>query len=135
MPEVARVVVGLLERAQDEARESARAAALAGDPRLDELGGLPHDLGGLLGSQMTARERWGRNAERGQLLDQPLGRRAVGALVDAKQRRDVSTVEKLGHLLVGRDHQMLDQAMRFGLGYGGDRHYVAVVVEAELWLG
>ena len=58
--EIARVVVGLLERAQHEAGQRPAAAALGRDPLVEELRGLAHDLGRLLGRHVPARARRGR---------------------------------------------------------------------------
>ena len=56
------------------------------------------------------------NSERGQLLDQAFDALRVGLFVHPVERRDVASFQKLGHPLVGQDHQMLDQPVGLGLG-------------------
>ena len=36
--------------------------------------------------------------------------------MDAEERRQLAAREELGNLLVGEDHQLLDQRVRAGLG-------------------
>ena len=69
-----------------------------------------------------------------QLLDQPLDPRRVGLGVDAVDRRHPLALQQLRDLLVGEDHQPLDQAVRLGLGDAARAADVAGRVEAELRL-
>ena len=55
------------------------------------------------------------------------------ALVHAVERRQLAAREQLGHLLVGEDHQLLDQRVRPRLARRGARHDAAVLdLEGQL---
>ena len=86
-----------------------------------EATGLGGDATGLLGREPLAQRR-GRHAERRQLLDQAFDPGRVGLGVDAVDRRHPLALEPLRDLLVGEDHQPLDQPVGLGLGdaVGGD---------------
>ena len=56
-----------------------------------------------------------RDAERRELLDEPQRALAVGLLVDAVQRRHAALGQQPRDLLVGRDHEVLDEPVRLGL--------------------
>ena len=78
--------------------------------------------------------RWGGHVQGSELVDQPLDGGRIGPLVDPVQRRHPTFLQPPGHLLVGCDHQVLDQTMGFGLLDGLDPDRVAVAVELELGL-
>ena len=63
------------------------------------------------------RQRRRRHVERGELLDQALDPRA-GRAARGRGRASarLAPLAELGDLLVGEDHQVLDQAVRLGLG-------------------
>ena len=75
----------------------------------------------------------GTSSER-QLIDEPLDPRRVGLLVDAVDGGHAAALAELGDLLVGEDHQLLDQPVGLGLLDGFGAHHRAVVVELELRL-
>ena len=54
--------------------------------------------------------------------------------MDPVEARHAALREQAGHGLVGRDHQVLDQAMRLGLNASADLGHVAVLVEGKLGL-
>ena len=110
-------------------RPCPRRARLAGG-QAARLGG---DLARLARGDALAQRR-GRDAERVQLRDQPLDPRRVGLGVDAVDRRHPLALQELGHLLVGEDHQPLDQAVGLGLRHAARAGHVALGVEAELRL-
>ena len=60
---------------------------------------------------MSLGQRRRRQAERFELVDQPLNGLPVGPLVNPVQRRHATLVQHPRHLFVGGDHQMLDQAV------------------------
>ena len=69
-----------------------------------------------------------------QLRDQLLDPRRIRPGVDPVDRRHPLALEQLRHLLVGEDHQPLDQPVRLGLGDAAGADHVAARVEAELGL-
>src|ERR1019366_5076083 len=83
---VARVVVGLLERSQDEARQCPAPVPPGGDPPFHQLRGLTHDLRCLLRGQRSTWDRGCRDPQGGELLDQALGGGPVRWLVHAVER-------------------------------------------------
>ena len=115
--EVARVVVRLLQRAQDERGE-----------RLLPTLGLAHVLGDALarlrgeagrvrrGHAVALRNGRGRHLEVGELREHELDRLRLGRLVDAVERVAPAAREELGDGLVREDHQLLDQRMGLRLG-------------------
>ncbi len=135
MAAVAVVVVGLLERAQDEAVERPGAMPGARDPVGHRGGRLTDRLRRLRRRQRTVGHGRRRHPEGGELLDQPLDGHRIRALVYAVERRDPVLLQKAGDLLVGGDHEMLDQAvglrrlLEFGL------EHVTVAREGEGRLG
>ncbi len=131
--EVSRAVVRLLQRAQHEA--SVGVAPVLASARLsrDEAADLPHQLGRPARAKALGKGRRGY-VERGELRNQALDPRWIGALVDAVEGRDLSPLAELGDLLVGEDHQVLDQAVRLRLGDRFRSHDGAVGVEVELGL-
>ena len=76
-----------------------------------------------------------RDVEALELSDQELDRRRLGLLVHAVEQRLAPARQLLRHLLVGEDHQLLDQAVRLGLHVVDRPHDVPVRVELELGLG
>ena len=133
MAEVARVVAGLLERAQDQRGERGAAASGPAHVRVDQAGDLGGALPRLLRRQRLGQRRRG-HVERGQLLGQARDARGVRALVDAVERRQLARLQVAGDRLVGRDHQVLDQLVRLGLLARHDAGHVALVREVELRL-
>ncbi len=132
--EVARRVVGLLERAQQQRAERAPPAALAPlQVLLDALRDLAEQLGRLR-ARHPLRQRRRRHVERGELRDEPFDALGLGSLVNAVQARRAALLEQPRDGFVGRDHQVLDQPVRLGLRAGVDRGDVAALVEDELGL-
>ena len=106
-------------------------------PPLGLAGDHPADLGGQLsglGSGEALGHRGGRQIERRQLLHQALDPLRVGLLVDAVEGRDATPLQVLGHLLVGEDHQVLDQPMGLAGGHRFGPDNRAVAIELELGL-
>ncbi len=134
VPDVARRVVGLLERAQQERAERAPATALAPlHVPLDAQRDLAEQLGGLRARHALGQRRR-RHVERRELRDEPFDAFGLGALVHAVQARRAALLEQPRDGFVGGDHQMLDQAVRLGLRARVDRGDVAALVEDELGL-
>ena len=134
MAERLRVVVGLLERAQDEERQRVAAVAGALDVLADEARAGGDDVRGLRRRHVLVHGRR-RDAERRELLDEAQRALAVGLLVDAVQRRHPALGEHPRDLLVSRDHEVLDQPVRLGLLAGPRLRDVPAGVEAKLRLG
>ena len=132
--EVARRVVGLLERAQDERAERAPAASAGAHVAFDELRDLADEAPRLRRGEVLG-DRRRRHLERDELLDEPLDARGLGLLVDAVEGRLAALGEHGRDLLVGGDHQVLDQAVGLRLLGRADRAHVAGAVESELGLG
>ena len=132
--EVARGVVGLLERAQHErVQRPAPLAAPGLDVSLDALGDRSEQIGRLRRRHVPGQRRRG-HLERGQLCHETLDPRRLGALVHAIQAWHLLPLQQVRDGFVGGDHQMLDQPVRLGLRarmYLGD---VAALVEDELGL-
>ncbi len=131
--DVLRRVVRLLERPQYERCERIPAAARA--PHL--VDDLPADLGDQVGRLLRAHllgDGRCRNVQRLELLHEELDPLGVRTLVDPVERRDPALRQQRRHLLVGQDHQLLDQGVRLGLRLVGDAQHVAAIVELELRL-
>ena len=112
-----RAVAGLLERPQQlDADGVAVLAVLEAGEQLDHLG----TVGEVADLEAVAGELF---AEGGELL-------GVGVVVDAVDVRDRSLVEGRGHALVGEEHELLDELVRFvvlhDLGAVGPAVLVAV---------
>ena len=110
-----------------------RPAAGAAHVLVDAPGDLAHELGRLRRGHPLGQRRRG-HLQRGQLIDEPLDALGLGALVHAVQARHPALREQAGDGLVGRDHQVLDQAVGLGLHATEDVRDVAVLVERELGL-
>ncbi len=130
---VALAVGGLFEGTQHE--RCIRVAAVPASRRLarHQPARLRGQLGGFARCRRAAQRRR-RDLELVQLRDQPLDPRRVGLGVDPVDRRHALALQQLGDLLVGEDHQPLDQAVRLGLGDTARADDVAARVEAELGL-
>ena len=128
--EVLRRVVGLLERAQDEAAQRGPVAGLARHDARHLRGQVRRLLGGHV---LGYRRR--RHVEAGELLAQERDGRRVGALVNAVEGRQAVVGQVAGDLLVGQDHELLDQAVRLRLLLMAHTGHVAVGVELEGRLG
>ena len=134
MAEVAIAVVGLLERAEHE-----RCIRRAAVPAPGRLGGdQPARLAGDArrpGAAPSARAA-AASAPRARRAARPGARPAAGRAARGPGRASGTrrALEQRGDLLVGEDHQPLDQPVGLGLrdAAGGDD--VAVLVEAELGL-
>ena len=86
---------------------------------VDKVRRLRHQLGGLAAREVLGHGRgWGAPGEQRQRLDEALDGRGVGALVDAVERRDAAVGQERGDLLVGGDHEVLDEAVQLRL-HGG----------------
>ena len=131
--EVAIGVVGLLERAEHKRCIRLAAVASAFCLAADEPARGSRQLAGLLGGDGVG-QRGRRKIEGRQLLDQPADPLGVRLLVDAVEGGDATALEQLGDLLVGEDHQLLDQAVGLGL-LDRVRADDLSVLEAELGLG
>ena len=70
-----------------------------------------------------------------ELGDQSFHPRRVGVAVDAVDRRHATALEQLRDLLVGENHQPLDQAVGLGLRHGAGTDDFTGTIEAELGLG
>ena len=88
VPEVARVVVGLLQRPQHEPVQSTRPAPAArSDPLTTPAPTPPPPPRPPAAASTLRRHRRRRHPQRLELIDQPLDRRPVGPLVHSVQRR------------------------------------------------
>src|SRR6266851_444339 len=128
------VVAGLLERAEDERREGFTAAARAVYVIRDSLAHFPHQRGRGRGRELLRCGRR-RHVEIGELPEQKLDRLRVRAFVDPVERLASPAGEELGHGLVRRDHQLLDQAMRGRFAFLPGTRDPAFAVELEVDLG
>ena len=131
--EVARRVVRLLERAQHERSQSL--TAVPGAPHVlgHHAADLSRQLAGLLGRHVLRKRRRG-HFERRKLSHHPLDRLGVGPLVHPVERGRAALRKVRGHLLVGEDHQLLDQGVRLRLRLLRHADDVAGLVELELRL-
>ena len=82
-----------------------------------------------------AGDRGRGNVEALEAGDELLDRDGVRLLVHAIDGRQTRRLEALRDPLVRRDHQLLDQAMRFGLDHVACREHLPTVIELELGLG
>ena len=89
-------------RAASASRATSRLASAASSP-------------GLAGAEIGPRSGGVGISRSCELLDQALDPRRVGLRVDAVDRRHPLALEQLRDLLVGEDHQPLDQAVGLGL--------------------
>ena len=113
VPEVARRVARLLERAQDQRRPGEAAAVLA-DARLeDEAAEAAVELGQLgRRHRLAGRERRRGHPELLELVEELARARRLGRLVHAVERVRLLAQQVLGHGLVGGEHELLDQRVR-----------------------
>ena len=131
--DVPRCVVRLLERAQDERGESAAAVARAADVLVDEDRALGDDVR-CLRRRHHVGHRGSRDVERCELGDEALDGLGLRTLVDAVERRDLALLEQRRDALVGRDHQVLDEAVRLRRRADALALDVAARIEGELGL-
>ena len=132
--EVARVVAGLLERAQDERRERlAAAAGLRGVRRRRAPRSRPRAAPRPAGESGSGAGGVGTSRSASFASERSIDC-GSGALVDAVERRPVAAGEERGDVLVRGDHQLLDQHVGVRLALEprlGD----AALLEAEHDLG
>src|SRR6266511_3960618 len=132
--EILGVVAGLLERAEHERGEGLAAPARAECVVHNALARLRGDRCGRRRSEEIGGRRR-RDLEIRELLEQQLDRLRIRALVDAIQRLAAPRREQPGNGLVRGDHQLLDEAVRGGLGFLPRARDSAVAVEVERDLG
>jgi hypothetical protein len=134
--QVRRVVARLLQRAEDERRESFPPSPAGAHVLGDALARGGRELGRRGRRHTLGLQRRGcRHLQHLELGEEEQDGLRVGPLVDAVERLPPARREQSGDGLVGRDHQLLDQRVRLRLGLEPRSRDAAPPVEREVHLG
>ena len=134
MAEVVFQIARLLERAQHDLAEDRAVPLLFGQDVGRTAQQVADGLAGSLGRARWPVKRRRRHAQVFQQVKKGIDRRGVRLLVDPVDAVAPAALQKPGHRLVGGDHELLDERVRFRLRARPHPDHAAVFGQAELGL-